>query len=71
MNELRRLFAYLAPYRLHLGIAVAALVCSAALGLVFPWIMQNLVDTVLSQRDLAQLNRITIFLLGIFILHSR
>ena len=70
VDELRRLFAYLAPYRLRLGIAVAALVCSAALGLVFPWIMQNLVDTVLSQRDLAQLNRITLFLLGTFLVRS-
>ena len=70
VNELRRLFAYLAPYRLRLGIAVAALVCSAALGLVFPWIMQNLVDTVLSQRDPAQLNRITLFLLGTFLVRS-
>jgi subfamily B ATP-binding cassette protein MsbA len=70
VNELRRLFAYLGPYKGRMAVSVAALVFSSALGLVFPWIMQNLVDSVLSQRNLEQLNRITLFLLATFLIRS-
>lgn len=51
-------------------IAVVALLLGTALGLVFPWIIQNLVDTVLTQGDRQQLNRITVFLLVTFLLRS-
>ena len=51
-------------------IAVVALLLGTGLGLVFPWIIQNLVDTVLTQGDRQQLNRITIFLLVTFLLRS-
>ena len=69
-DQVRRLFAYLRPYRGRMAIAVLALIFGAALGLVFPWIMQNLVDAVLGQRDRAELNRITFILLGTFLIRS-
>ena len=69
-NEFRRLFVYLRPYRPQMVIAVIALVFGSALGLLFPWIMQNLVDTVLSKGDLTELNRITLLLIGAFLLRS-
>jgi len=69
-DQVRRLFAYLRPYRGRMAIAVLALIFGAALGLVFPWIMQNLVDAVLGQRDRAELNRITVILLGTFLIRS-
>ncbi len=53
-----------------MAIAVVALVFGAALGLVFPWIMQNLVDAVLGQRDRAELNRITLILMGTFLIRA-
>jgi len=69
-GELRRLFAYLRPYYRRMSVAVVALLFGASLGLVFPWIIQNLVDTVLSAGDRAQLNRITLLLLGTFFARS-
>ncbi len=69
-DELRRLFAYLSPYRGYMTVAIVALLFGSALGLVFPWIIQNLVDTVLSRNDLAQLNRITLLLVGTFLARS-
>ncbi len=66
-GEIRRLLRYVAPYRRYMIIATAGLLGGAALGLVFPWIMQNLVDAVLAQHDLAELNRITLVLIGTFL----
>jgi subfamily B ATP-binding cassette protein MsbA len=63
-NELRRLVSYLRSYR-NIGVAaVISLLFGAALGLVFPWVMQSLVDTVLRRGDLKLLNTIA-FILGI------
>jgi subfamily B ATP-binding cassette protein MsbA len=69
-DQVRRLFGYLRPYRGRMAIAVLALIFGAALGLVFPWIMQNLVDAVLAQKDRAELNRITLILIGTFLIRS-
>jgi subfamily B ATP-binding cassette protein MsbA len=69
-DQIYRLFRYLQPYRGRMVIAVIALLFGAATGLVFPWIMQNLVDAVLAQHNLAELNRITLVLLATFIVRS-
>jgi ABC-type multidrug transport system fused ATPase/permease subunit len=69
-NELRRLFRYLRPYRNWMAIAILSLVFGAALGLIFPWIIQNLVDSVFNQENLDALNRITIFLIITFLIRS-
>jgi subfamily B ATP-binding cassette protein MsbA len=66
-SEIRRLLAYVRPYRRQMVIASFGLLGGAALGLVFPWIMQNLVDAVLAQHDVAELNRITLILIGTFL----
>ena len=50
--------------------AVFSLVLGAALGLVFPWIMQNLVDAVLAEGNLIELDRITLILIATFLLRS-
>src|SRR5579859_448281 len=69
-TEIRRLLGYVAPYRRYMVIASVGLVGGAALGLVFPWIMQNLVDAVLGQHNLAELNRITLVLIGTFLVRG-
>lgn len=70
VNEVRRLFGYLQPYRGYMLVAVLALLGGAALGLVFPWIMQNLVDAVLTRGEVAELNRITLILVVTFLIRS-
>jgi subfamily B ATP-binding cassette protein MsbA len=65
--EVRRLLRYVVPYRRYMVIASVGLFGGAALGLVFPWIMLNLVDAVLAQHNLAELNRITLVLIGTFL----
>lgn len=70
MSEVRRLLRYLKPYRPQMVVAVIALVFGALLGLVFPWIMQNLVDSVLTDQNIEELNRITIILIVTFLVRS-
>jgi subfamily B ATP-binding cassette protein MsbA len=61
-GEIRRLLSYLGAYRKYGIGAIVSLLFGAALGLIFPWVMQNLVDTVLRRGDLRELNRIAVLL---------
>ncbi len=70
VSEIRRLLRYLRPYGGALAIATLGLIAGSALGLVFPWIMQNLVDAVLTQGNRGELNRITLLLLLTFFIRS-
>ncbi len=69
-EQIYRLFRYLRPYTGRMTIAVIALLFGAATGLIFPWLMQNLVDAVLAQNNLAELNRITFILIATFLIRS-
>jgi ATP-binding cassette, subfamily B, bacterial MsbA len=62
----RRMIGYLAPYRLRLFIAIIATAASAALSLVFPGVIQGVLDSVLQQRDFRLLDGITVLLLLAF-----
>lgn len=68
--ELGRLLVYLKPYWLRLLIAFVMLVIGAGLSLVFPRVIQDVIDSVLEDANLALLNSITLFLLGVFLLRS-
>ena len=70
LSESRRLFAYLKPYRGHLTIATVALLIGAGMGLIFPLIVQRLVNTIFAQGSLIQLNQITIFLIVMFFVRA-
>src|SRR5512143_1310645 len=70
MTEVRRLLSYLQPYRGRMAISIVALVFSAALNLVFPWVIQNVVDSVLVRHDYGELNRITLLLIATFLVRS-
>jgi len=66
----RRLFGYLRPYWKRMAIAILALIGSSALSLVFPAVIGNVVDSVLSARNMQLLDQITIGLLLVFVLRS-
>ena len=66
----RRLVGYLRPYLGYMSIAVLATLGSGVLSLVFPWVIQNVIDAVLTQRNLELLNQITLGLLLVFLLRS-
>jgi ATP-binding cassette, subfamily B, bacterial MsbA len=66
----RRMLGYLWPYRRRLLLALLTMFISAGLSLVFPAVIQQVVDSVLEQGDLALLNQVTILLLLVFLLRS-
>jgi subfamily B ATP-binding cassette protein MsbA len=68
--QIRRLLRYLLPYKGWLLIAVVSLLFGSSMGLLFPWIMQGLVDAVITQRDFDMLNRITGWLILAFLARS-
>lgn len=65
-----RLLSYIWPYRSRLLLALMMTVVSAALSLVFPAVIQQVVDSVLEEGDLAVLNQITAVLLVVFLVRS-
>lgn len=66
----RRMLGYLWPYRRRLVLAVFAMLISASLSLVFPIVIQQVVDSVLEQNDLTLLNQVTLLLLLVFFIRS-
>ncbi len=65
-----RLISYLKPYRARMLVAILALISSAALSLVFPGVISNVVDSVLQQGNAALLDQITLGLIVVFFVRS-
>jgi ATP-binding cassette, subfamily B, bacterial MsbA len=70
MVQWKRMVGYLSPYKARLSLSIVALVFSSLLSLVFPAVIQNVVDSVLEVGDFAQLDRITLALLVVFLMRS-
>jgi len=56
MKNYLRLLQYIKPYMRRLGIAVVCIILAAAANLYVPWIIKDMIDKVLAQRDMAMLN---------------
>lgn len=69
-QHLRRLFAFVKPYRGYLLIAMIAVVIGSVLGLAGPYTAQFLIDAVFKENNRDLLNRITILLIIIFATQS-
>ena len=65
-----RLLRYIRPYWRWMVVAVFALVVSSLLGLVLPLVVRNLVDFVFVNKDFADLNRVTVALVVVFVFQS-
>ena len=67
---LRRLLAYVRPYRgVFIGLIVLT-VATAVLGTVRPALIQRMVDVDITNNDWAGLNRSTMWLLGLLLVHT-
>ena len=66
----RRLLAYLTSYKLRLLLATIGLFFAAALSLVFPAVIQRVIDSVFTDADIALLDGITLALLAVFVFRS-
>jgi subfamily B ATP-binding cassette protein MsbA len=70
MEQFRRLFAFVSPYRFRLYLAFGAIIVGSLLGLAGPYTLQFLIDAVFQQNNPALLNQITLILIAIFAVQS-
>lgn len=66
----KRLFAYLAPYRKRLALAMLVLVISTGITLAFPTVIVKLLETVTQSGNMASLNRLALLLVALFLLQG-
>ncbi|MFL5806088.1 MAG: ABC transporter ATP-binding protein [Roseiflexaceae bacterium] len=66
----RRLLGFLKPYRWRMGLALGALAVSSLVGLTFPLVIVQLLDSVLKQQDRAQLAGLALALVGLFFVQA-
>ena len=62
---MRRLLGYLRPYRINAALALSAIIASSMLQLAQPYLMKLAIDRYIPARDVAGVNRITLWYLGI------
>lgn len=70
LQQFRRLFAFVRPYRRRLIVALMAIGVSSLLGLAGPYMIRFLVDAIVPGGDPANLNIVTSILIGIFATQS-
>jgi ATP-binding cassette, subfamily B, bacterial MsbA len=66
----RRLLGFLRPYRSRMLLAIVALAVSSLIGLAFPLVIIQLLDSVLKQHDQAQLTSLALALVGLFFVQA-
>jgi subfamily B ATP-binding cassette protein MsbA len=74
-KQLRRLFSYTKPYRAQLVVGLLSVTIASGLGLVFPLATGNLFNTAFQGANAAEsflknLNRIGLFLIGVFLFQA-
>ena len=70
MKTFRRLFTYLAPYRIFLVIGLGAAVVATLLQLGPPYLIKIIIDKVLVQKNLPLLNYLILALIALYLLRS-
>ena len=66
MKNYKRLLLFMKPYLPRLGIAVVCIILAAAANLYVPWIIKNIIDDVLTTRDMVMLNTIAVGIVVVF-----
>ena len=69
-KPLGRLVPRLRPYRAQLVVAALCLVVAAAVGLIFPQVVREMLDAAFQRHDRSLLDRIALGLLGLFALQG-
>ncbi|MFO0636453.1 MAG: ABC transporter transmembrane domain-containing protein [Nannocystaceae bacterium] len=64
--RIRRVFGYAQPYRVRLYLALVCLVGASGLGLLYPAYFGDVIDAAFSDRDLTDLDRSSVLLVGVF-----
>ena len=67
MKNYKRLLAYIRPYLKRLGMAIICIIMAAAANLYLPWIIKDMIDKVLTDKDMMMLNLISIGIVVVFL----
>lgn len=66
MKNYKRLLIYIKPYLGRFGLAIICIVVASGANLYLPWIIKDMIDKVLAERDMAMLNFISVSIVIVF-----
>ena len=70
MKNYKRLLLYIKPYLKRLGLAIICIIMAAAANLYLPWIIKDMIDKVLMDKDMMMLNLISIGIVVVFLVRG-
>ena len=70
MDRYKQLLTFIKPYKMRLALGVVCMIVAALGYLVVPWLIRNVVDGVLQNKDLGLLTLIVIAILIIFLIRG-
>ena len=70
MKNYKRLLIYMKPYLKRLGAAIICIIFAAGANLYVPWIIKDMIDKVLADKDMALLNLICVGIVVVFLLRG-
>jgi len=65
-----RLLQYMKPYLSRLGLAIVCIVFASAANLYVPWVVKDVIDSVLAEKNMLMLNTIAISIIVVFFLRG-
>ena len=66
MRNYKRLLKYIKPYLGRFGLAIICIVVASGANLYLPWIIKDMIDRVLAEKDMAMLNFISVSIVVVF-----
>jgi len=66
MKNYTRLLAYIKPYIGLFGLAIICIILASGANLYLPWIIKDMIDKVLAERDMEMLNVISVSIVVVF-----
>lgn len=70
MKNYKRLLQYMRPYVKQLILAIFCIIMAAAANLYLPWIIKDMIDKVLAEKDMLMLNLICVGIVVVFLLRG-
>lgn len=70
MNTYKRVMSYVQPYLPRLSLAVICIIAAASANLYVPWVIKEVIDKVLAEKDMMMLNTIAFGIVVVYLLRG-
>lgn len=70
MNTYKRLINYIRPYLPRLSLAVICIIAASSANLYVPWVIKEVIDKVLAEKDMMMLNTIALGIVVVYLLRG-